>query len=237
MKHPILIQGAMDSELNWLIQAADLRSVSQTGNFRFWEGTLAGVPVVICKTGIGEINAAAVTALAIGRYAPAAILNQGTAGAHCASLGVGDVIIGERVCYLSPFSMEKSRNEDPLNPWKSQAFCSPEGETVSYRANDALLRTAKSAYEKEPRIIYGCIGSGDLWTREPADLQELNRLHGTLCEDMETAAVYLTANHLGVPALAIRVISNNEQTGAPFNEQSALRAQELTVKLLPFLCT
>jgi len=237
LKHPILIQGAMDSELTLLIQATAPHKFEQVGNFRFWKGAVADTPVVICKTGIGVINAAAATALAVQRYSPRCILNQGTAGAHTRALAVGDVIVGEQVCYLSSFSTERSRGEDPLNPWKPAAFQSPEGETISYHANEVMLRAAKAALADEPRVTFGCIGSGDLWTRDPSSLQALHDMHGTLCEEMEAAAVYLTANNLGVPVLSIRVISNNEGTGEPFDPNSALRAQELTLKLLSFLHT
>jgi adenosylhomocysteine nucleosidase len=58
---------------------SDVR-VEHAGNFTFHIGTLDGYPVIVAKTAKGMENTAAATAIAVERYRPRAIINQGTAG-------------------------------------------------------------------------------------------------------------------------------------------------------------
>lgn len=56
------------------------KTVEKIGGWTFWKGTYNGYPMIISKTRMGMSNSAAATALAIERYKPIAIINQGTAG-------------------------------------------------------------------------------------------------------------------------------------------------------------
>ena len=87
---PVVIQGAMDVEVLVLVAALAHPVEERAAGWTFWRGTLDGVPVVVSKTLKGMENAAAATALAVERYHPSAIINQGTAGGHDPALRVGD---------------------------------------------------------------------------------------------------------------------------------------------------
>ena len=89
MERPILIQGAMHSEISLLLER--LGSVEETTHegFPFWSGVWEKIPVVVSKTYAGKINAALATATGIRKFSPALVLNQGTAGAHRPDLEVG----------------------------------------------------------------------------------------------------------------------------------------------------
>lgn len=95
----ILIQGAMDTETEYLIrQLEDEREVS-LGNWKFHTGFL-GVhkePVIISKTYQGMVNAAAATSLALVYFKPAAVISQGIGGGHSKEFHRGDIVIGEKV--------------------------------------------------------------------------------------------------------------------------------------------
>lgn len=235
MKHPILIQGAMTCELDRLLASIIVDRTRQLGAFVFYEGSLNGIPLVVGKTMIGEINAAISTTLAIDHYAPCLILNQGTAGAHSTKLHTGDVVIGESICYLSQFSQAPNREAEPLNPWKADGYRSIDGERLPLTADPMLLEELRALTEGDPHIHVGCIGSGDVWSGKE-ELKALFRseLH-TLCEEMECAGAYLAANSRSVPIAAIRVISNNELLGEPFDPMAAGIAQALTLRLIPRL--
>jgi len=77
---PIVIQGAMDVETQFLTtKLAGVKEIT-IGGWRFFKGTLVGYPVVIAKTEVGMTNAAVSTVLAIETFNPSAIINQGTSG-------------------------------------------------------------------------------------------------------------------------------------------------------------
>lgn len=66
-------------------------------------GTVDGYPVIVSRTRMGASQAAAATALAIERYQPAAIINQGTTGGHDPTLRIGDIVLGTSAVSLAAF--------------------------------------------------------------------------------------------------------------------------------------
>lgn len=79
---PILIQGAMDVEVETLVAALKDKQELTVGAWTYWQGTLSGYPVVVSRTEVGLANAAAATTLAMERFHPRLVINQGTAGGH-----------------------------------------------------------------------------------------------------------------------------------------------------------
>ncbi len=61
-----------------------------------------------------------------------------------------------------------------------------------------------------PRVLTGTVGSADVWTQHGESIRDLHTIHGSLCEEMEAAAIAQVAATWGVPFLAIKDISNNE---------------------------
>ncbi len=101
---PIIIQGALYSEIDYLIDTIKPKKI-EYNNFIFYEGSYNNYPVIISKTKTGEITSSIATVLAITKYNPLFIINQGTAGACNEKINKEDVVIAEDVYYLSQFSM------------------------------------------------------------------------------------------------------------------------------------
>jgi nucleoside phosphorylase len=59
-------------------------------------------------------------------------------------------------------------------------------------------------------VLTGTVGSADIWTQHGESIRDLHTIHGSLCEEMEAAAIAQVAATFGVPFLAIKDISNNE---------------------------
>ena len=81
MNKPIVIQGALQNEIEYLLKIFDVKNKINIGSYFFYECIYKNYPVIISKTKIGEISSAIATTLAIQKYDPLFILNQGTAGA------------------------------------------------------------------------------------------------------------------------------------------------------------
>ena len=233
---PILIQGALKSELNLLLDAFEVLQTKTIGGFDFFECNHRGAPVVICRTMIGEIHSAMATTLGIEHYHPRLIINQGTAGALTHWLNTGDVVIGTRVCYLSQFSTDADRDADAINPWKTNHYRTVDGDESSYHTDPTLLQELRAICQKQGHHVYfDILGSGDVWTKEPQQIHRYHQQYGVVCEAMECAGAYLAANRLQTPLVSIRAISNNELKHQTYDQASGVLAQKFVLELLPHL--
>ena len=230
---PILVQGALKSELDLLLDTFEIMQARDIGGFDFFECAHQNRPIVVCRTKIGEINSAIATTLAIQTYHPQLILNQGTAGALTDWLNTGDIVIGTRVCYLSQFSTDADRDADPINPWKSNTYRTIDGDETSYHTDTKLLQALHSICPKQRQNVYfDVIGSGDVWTKDPQQIHRYHQQYGVVCEAMECTGAYLAANGLQTPLVSIRAISNNELKHQAYDQSSGALAQKFVLDLL-----
>ena len=79
---PVVVQGAMRSETEKLASRLDNLCIEHVGGWTFWRGTLDGYPVIVSRRSGGSQTLLPRTAIAIERYNPIAIINQGTAGGY-----------------------------------------------------------------------------------------------------------------------------------------------------------
>ena len=62
MTGPILLQGAMDVETGRTAALLEDRREETIGGFQFWRGRYAGLDLVVSRTEVGTVSAAAATA-------------------------------------------------------------------------------------------------------------------------------------------------------------------------------
>ncbi len=222
----ILIQGAMDNEIDYLVSKIANKRIRKIGNIYFYEGNIEYKPVIIEKTGIGIINATIATTVAINNYDPMIIINQGCAGGCSSNLHIGDIVIGEDCININsnrtPCLLE-NEGSNSLN-WKLQNFESENIEKLF--ANKFTISKLKDNFVYDRKLKYGTIGSGDIWDNEIDRINLLNNKYGVLCEDMETFAVYSTCNQFNIPVIGIRMISNNRLTGEDYNLESLKKLRD-----------
>ena len=235
MKRPILIIAAMDIEVVFLVKKMQNVNEFDINKYKFFEGTISDYPIVICICNCMTINAATATCIAIQKYNPIAIINEGTSGAHSRNIHRGDIVIGEKcvniVSYKSPHKSENGGSNSL--EWKLLNFIHGEKNRLEYQHGDEnLIKLAKNVELDEGDVHFGIIGSGDCWNNETDRILWLNKTCGTLCEEMEGIAVYTLANNFNIPVLGIRVISNNEILGEKYDEKTALKSQKFTYKLI-----
>lgn len=216
---PILIEGAMNTETEVLIKALKNPVTYRELNYLFVAGTYENYPVVIVRTEIGLANAAASTALAIKKFNPVAVINQGTAGGHDSAFKIGDIIIGgqsfDHVAFKSSYTqagagIDLTRQENigtyayDKTTKKFQAY-------TEYFADPTLLKIAKKVAvdHKEFNVAVGTIGTANTWLNSVDYINFLNKTYGSSCEEMETNAVAQICQNAGVPFIGIRVLSDN----------------------------
>lgn len=238
----MVIQGAMDVEVRVLVAALESPVEEHIGGWTFWRGAIGGVPVVVSKTLKGMENAAAATALAIERYHPCAILNQGTAGGHDPALHVADVVVGLETVNIGSFKTgDRKRGEGSLfSAWTPLDLNRSEGSAGQdpnarrmrrFAADPALLAAARQArrHYSKGAVVEGVIASSDVWNSELDRIAWLHDTFGTTAEEMEAASAAQIAAVYGVPFLGIRVISNNITNGAAYNRNTSEIGQKFVL--------
>ncbi len=236
---PIVVQGAMDVEIQKLARVIEHATEEHVGGWTFWRGTIDGYPVVISKTLKGMENAAAATALAAERYHPIAIINQGTAGGHQPDLHVYDIVLGTDAVNLGSFKTGNRAIGDGSNvtEWNPLDLMRSEGSAGNdpsarvmrrFHGDAALLAAARSirgTYTKG-HVVDGVIGSSDVWNSELDRIQHFHDAFGTSAEEMEAASVAQIASLFHIPFLGIRVLSNNITNGETYNAKTGEDCQD-----------
>ena len=165
--------------------------------------------ISIRESGIGMVNAAHATTLAIHRDRPDIVLNTGCAGAHAPALRVGDVVVGTKHVPLSNVVY----NDD--GTWHYYGSRLDERRTLNaWNANEYLLDVAHSVAEQHNNnsastAHVGTIGSYDTWSLSRAHVAWMHETLHTMCEDMEAASIAHVCAKYDIPFLSIKDISNS----------------------------
>lgn len=236
---PILIEGAMNTETEVLIRALKNPVAYRDFNYLFVAGTYKDYPVVIVRTEIGLANAAASTALAIKKFNPIAVINQGTAGGHDSALKIGDIVIGEKsidysaikTAYSAAGTNSDITNQEMLGTY---AYDASSGKFDSYKeffADATLLKVAKkvAASHKEFNVASGTISTANAWLNNIDYINFLHETYGSSCEEMETNVAAQICYTAGVPFIGIRVLSDNIIHNSDYVPESAITCQEFVL--------
>lgn len=222
-RYDLLVEGAVDLEIAPLLDALQSKHQLQIASWTYWTGRIGTKSVVIARTEQGPINAAASTAFAIDRFHPAAIINEGTAGAHNPDFGLFDIVLGEKT---TDFSGYQSVHRDAgagidvtqARPMPHQLRLGG-GEVKSFASfpgDAALLANARTTAYDKGKLRVGNIGSAYAWDRQIDFIHWVRQTFGTDSEDMESAYAAGVAEGARIPYLAIRIISNSEYTHPKF---------------------
>lgn len=233
MTGPILLQGAMDVETDRTAERLADRREETIAGFRFWQGRYAGLDLVVSRTGVGTVSAAAATALGIQRFSPGLVLNQGTAGAHRPDLRVGDIVVGRTCVDLHSTLLPKRGAGEGMDPdawtlWDFAADTPP----AALEGDPCWAERFETAPYDGGRVLPGRLGTGDVFNREHDRILWLRERAGEDCEDMESLAAYRVCRRFAVPCLGLRIISNNELTGEAYRREVGEDLQDFILSVL-----
>jgi adenosylhomocysteine nucleosidase len=237
---------AMESERTHLDALVHGWVHSTQGIWPTWEAAYAGHRVIVVESGIGMVSAAAATEHVVATYQPQAIYNYGCTGAHSRDIFPGDVVIGTELIHQGRMRFAPDGQIIPLEvPFtvpgevepRSGLFCDADlvkraqaaAKEIALPRWPAELRLESQPEDREPAILTGPIASADVWLQDPSRLDAMHQRTGSLCEDMEAAAIAQIAILHGIPFLSIKDISNSEFYVASVFEgsSSALPTSEL----------
>jgi len=201
------IIGAMDEEVAAIVADMEVSEVVNAASMTFNCGKLEGRDVCIVRSGIGKVNAAVCAELLCERFHADCIINTGIAGSLQSFIDIGDVVLSSDVLH---HDMDATGFGYPLGQI-------PRMDTLSFKADEALIEKAKKACEKAAPSIgvhVGRVVSGDQFIAEASVKERINANFNAYCTEMEGAAIAQTAYLNHVPFLILRAISDKADNSA-----------------------
>ncbi|CAM5222373.1 5'-methylthioadenosine/S-adenosylhomocysteine nucleosidase [Castellaniella defragrans] len=243
MHKAVIVEGPMPIEAIAFSKKLDDMKSWKSGTFTFYEGYVDKYPVVVVQTGKGMENTAAATAIAITKYDPVAVINQGTSGGHDPQLHVFDIVLGKRTVNIGSFKTEKLKSGIEPTQWQPMDLMASEGsagegkdsERIRYYEGDKGLLAAANAVKadyKEGKVVEGTIGSADFWNNELDRIKWLHDTFHTSVEEMEGASAAQITAAYGVPFLDIRILSNNQTNNGKYNPNTAMANQAFVYQVV-----
>jgi adenosylhomocysteine nucleosidase len=213
----IVIQGAIDAEVDPLIGSLSGARRIQIAAWTFWRGRIGTRDVVVSRTEVGPINAVAATTLAIQAFHPKVIINQGTSGATVPHLRVLDIVVGEATVDYGGFTTwhTDAGGGSDQRTWTRMPhrlrFEGGERLTLPVFPGDPdLLAVALRQPYEHGRLVKGIIGSAFQFNQEVDRLAWIHATYDAVSEDMESAFAAGAALGFGTPFLAVRIISDSD---------------------------
>ncbi len=225
------IIGAMESEVRGLISGLTVEPVVKKVGIRtFVSGKIGNTDVVICQSGVGKVNMAAMTQALIDNYHPDYLLNTGIAGSLNPAIDIGDVV-------LATEAVEHDMSVGPFGYPKGQV---PGMDVFAFPCDEKLRKIAKESCEKvnpDIKVFEGRVLTGDIFVSDSDLKTELKDTFDGMCTEMEGAALAHTAYINKVPCLILRVISDKADNSAEedyptFEAKAAAHSLNLTKEFI-----
>jgi adenosylhomocysteine nucleosidase len=198
---------AMPEELSAVVEAMHADQVTELGGRKYYKGRYAGEDVVCVVSRIGKVAAATTATILLERFSPRALVMTGLAGGVDERLGIGDIVIADRL-------IQHDLDARPLFP----QFEVPLLGVTEFPADSLLSGKLAAAAEKlvgPSRVWRGLIASGDQFFASVEATTALRaRVPGALAVEMEGAAVAQVCYEHGVRFGIARVISDTANHGA-----------------------
>ena len=197
-KDKIGIIGAMDHEIETLINNAKINKITKLVSMNFCEGSIGNKDVVIVKSGMGKVNAGICANTLINQFGCTKIINTGISGSLDNKINIGDLVI-------SVDAVQHDFDVSFLNFKKGEI---PFTGLYAFKADDIMRNIAKSAAKiSAPEITVFCSGDQFISTKEQKD--EIIKNFGGLCCEMEGGAIAQVCYLNNIPFVILRIVSDS----------------------------
>lgn len=204
------IIGAMNEEIEALLNGMTDIQKEIKAEIEYYKGVFNGLDVVVCKSGVGKVNASICTQILIDRFQVSKILFTGVAGAVNPELNIGDIVI-------SIDCMQHDMDATALGFKQGEI---PFMDRYIFQADEALIQLASRVSNEEVNnqsIVKGRVLSGDQFVANREKVRQLFEQFEGTCTEMEGAAVAQVCSMNHVPFVIIRSISDKADGSADRN--------------------
>lgn len=204
------IIGAMDEEIQHILDSMENFDTEKKAGISFYSGKFNGYDIVLCKSGVGKVNASVCTQILIDEFQAANIIFTGVAGAVNPDLKIGDIVV----------STDCVQHDMDVTALGFKLGEIPYTDVSVFKADPALVDLAISASKEivqDRKIVSGRILSGDQFI---ASREKVKFLHDELqgsCTEMEGAAVGQVCSMNEIPFVIIRSMSDQADGSADVN--------------------
>lgn len=237
-KEVLLVVVAMEVEAKVLLEKMENLEIKSKMGFTFYEGNINDKKIVIMLSGVGVINVSSGLMVAMMEYNISFIVNYGIAGAMSKDIHTKDIIIGTNVCNINSYRTLELKEGEGTNPntWELLTFLSGQPDRyIEYNSDSKLLELVEDIKYDNGNIIYGKIGSGDVWNREVDRILYLNNKYDIIVEDMESIGIYNIACKYNIPVIAIKIISDNSLIKEEYNRDVGIYLQDFIFEYLKWV--
>ena len=217
----IAIIGAMDEEVNALLQLMENVRVELIGNVNFYHGILNSKDVVLFKSGVGLSMAAMSTSICLSHYSIDGVINIGTAGGLKDNQNVLDIVVSDKITY----------HDFDITPFGNTRDFSSNNRYV-FKSDESYIQKFKEL-ERNNNVWIGAIVSGNQFIHSNEQVNTITQYFPeALAVEMEGAAIAHVCNEFKIPFIVIRSISDlvkNPKNEMTFDEY-LLKASERSAK-------
>ena len=220
------IIGAMEVEIEMLLdKILNLQSIKY-GMFNFFKGKFNEKEVVIVKSGAGKVNSSSCVQMMIDKFDVDCVINTGIAGGIYKDLNICDVVISSEVTYhdVNPVFM---KDFFPFKEW--------------FKADKNLIDISKNAMDnltvRDYKYFVGRIVSGDRFVNDSDYKNKIIEKYEPLCVEMEGASIGHVCYLNSIPFVVIRSISdkaddNASETYEEFERKAADQSASLIIEMI-----
>ncbi len=224
------IIGAMSIEIDEIFSKIVNKSVYSYKGYNFTEGEVYGKKIVVCKCGIGKVNAATATMLMKIKFDVEIVINIGVAGGY-KTLKQGDIVISSQTV-----EHDYDGTPDGLVLGQVHGFNSPFLDCDK----DLIEALSKIATERKYSFVIGVVATGDQFIASNAKSDLITKTFGAVAYDMESGAINHVCKNLGIRFVAIRAISDNGNDEAidnfyDFVTKAAIKSEDLVCSYISSL--
>ena len=227
------IIGAMDEEVDILVELMNIEETIEKASLKFYKGTLEGKEIVLVRCGIGKVNSALCAQILISEFDVDAVVNTGVAGALHSDLGVYDIVI----------STDAIQHDFDATVFGYKKGIVPRMENSIFIADERLVEAAyKSSVEetKTHKVVNGRVVSGDIFISSKELKDELVKEFDAYCGEMEGAAIAYVCSLNNTPFVIIRAMSDKADGTADvvyeeFVQDAAHNSKDIVVNMLKSL--
>ncbi|MBU5470928.1 5'-methylthioadenosine/adenosylhomocysteine nucleosidase [Falcatimonas sp. MSJ-15] len=201
------IIGAMDEEVNAIIEKMTNVESREKAGMTFNKGTLEGKEAVVVRCGIGKVNAGLCTQILVDDYKIDAVINTGIAGSLKNQIDIGDIVLSSDALY----------HDMDATGFGYDFGVVPRMESSVFKGDVRLINLAKECCERvnpDINVHIGRVVSGDQFISDKAKKDWINEHFDGYCTEMEGAAIAHAATLNNIPFLIVRAISDKADNSA-----------------------
>lgn len=193
------IIGAMDEEVELLINQMKNKKVFNFTKMNFYKGIINDREVVVVRCGIGKVNAAICTQVLLDKFDIKYVINTGIAGSLDNEINIGDIV-------LSKNSIQYDMDVRAFGYDIGQI---PRMDVLSFDSSEYLIRkTSDVCEEMGINNFIGTVVTGDTFVSDSSHKERLKKQFSGLCTEMEGASIGHVCYLNSVDFIIIRSISD-----------------------------